>query len=41
MGAVYAKQGELQKAREAYQKALEIDPAGEEGEEARRRLQEL
>ncbi|MGB5315085.1 MAG: tetratricopeptide repeat protein, partial [Robiginitalea sp.] len=40
MGAVYAKQGELQKAREAYQKALEIDPAGEEGEEARRRLQE-
>lgn len=41
MGAIYAKQGELEKAREAYQKALAIDPEGEEGEKARRKLQEL
>ncbi|MGA9239647.1 MAG: tetratricopeptide repeat protein [Robiginitalea sp.] len=41
MGAIYAKQGELEKAREAYQKALSLDPGGQDGEEARRRLQEL
>ncbi|MGB5509187.1 tetratricopeptide repeat protein [Robiginitalea sp.] len=41
MGAIYAKQGEIEKAREAYQKALAIDPEGQEGAEARRRLMEL
>ena len=41
MGDIYAKQEELQKAREAYQKAVAIDPKGEEGEKARRKLQEL
>ncbi len=41
MGAIYAKQGELEKAREAYQKALALDPEGQEGEEARRRLARL
>ena len=41
MGAIYAEQGERQKARQAYEKALTIDPEGEDGAEARRRLSEL
>jgi tetratricopeptide (TPR) repeat protein len=41
MGDVYSQMGDLHKAREAYEKAVQIDPMGIEGEEARNKLREL
>jgi tetratricopeptide (TPR) repeat protein len=38
MGDVYTQMGDLQKGREAYEKAIQLDPEGPEGEKARTRV---
>jgi tetratricopeptide (TPR) repeat protein len=41
MGDVFGKQGASEEARQAYEKALALDPGGPEGEEAREKLARL